>query len=65
MTWIVAPTLTQAVAKATEHLGHGRFQLIQDEDVLDTWFSSALLPFAALGWPAQVCYSSQDVAQSL
>ena len=24
---------------------------IQDEDVLDTWFSSALWPFAALGWP--------------
>ncbi len=25
--------------------------LRQDEDVLDTWFSSALWPFAALGWP--------------
>jgi valyl-tRNA synthetase len=25
----------------------------QDEDVLDTWFSSALWPFATLGWPAQ------------
>lgn len=24
---------------------------VQDEDVLDTWFSSALWPFAALGWP--------------
>lgn len=24
---------------------------IQDDDVLDTWFSSALWPFAALGWP--------------
>jgi valyl-tRNA synthetase len=24
----------------------------QDEDVLDTWFSSALWPFATLGWPA-------------
>jgi valyl-tRNA synthetase len=23
----------------------------QDEDVLDTWFSSALWPFAVLGWP--------------
>jgi valyl-tRNA synthetase len=27
--------------------------LIQDEDVLDTWFSSALWPFATLGWPEQ------------
>jgi len=26
-------------------------QLRQDEDVLDTWFSSALWPFSTLGWP--------------
>ena len=26
-------------------------ELYQDEDVLDTWFSSALFPFAAFGWP--------------
>lgn len=26
-------------------------RLIQDEDVLDTWFSSALWPFSTLGWP--------------
>ncbi|MBT0585421.1 valine--tRNA ligase [Alteromonas oceanisediminis] len=26
-------------------------QLAQDEDVLDTWFSSALWPFATMGWP--------------
>jgi valyl-tRNA synthetase len=25
--------------------------LVQDEDVLDTWFSSGLWPFATLGWP--------------
>ena len=29
----------------------GSTQLTQDEDVLDTWFSSALWPFATLGWP--------------
>ncbi|MGB5210945.1 MAG: valine--tRNA ligase [Gammaproteobacteria bacterium] len=28
-------------------------QLNQDEDVLDTWFSSALWPFSTLGWPEQ------------
>jgi valyl-tRNA synthetase len=28
-------------------------QLSQDEDVLDTWFSSALWPFSTLGWPEQ------------
>jgi len=27
--------------------------LIQDEDVLDTWFSSALWPFATMGWPEE------------
>ena len=27
--------------------------LTRDEDVLDTWFSSALVPFSSLGWPAQ------------
>ena len=26
-------------------------ELYQDEDVLDTWFSSGLFPFAAFGWP--------------
>jgi valyl-tRNA synthetase len=31
----------------------GSTELRQDEDVLDTWFSSALYPFATLGWPAE------------
>jgi len=29
----------------------GTKELLQDEDVLDTWFSSALWPFSTLGWP--------------
>ena len=29
----------------------GSLDLIQDPDVLDTWFSSALWPFSTLGWP--------------
>jgi len=29
----------------------GKSTLTQDPDVLDTWFSSALLPFTTLGWP--------------
>ena len=28
-------------------------KLVQDEDVLDTWFSSALWPFSTLGWPEE------------
>jgi valyl-tRNA synthetase len=31
----------------------GSTQLTQDSDVLDTWFSSGLLPFTSLGWPEQ------------
>ena len=31
----------------------GCTHLTQDEDVLDTWFSSALWPFSTLGWPEQ------------
>ena len=31
----------------------GGLQLRQDEDVLDTWFSSALWPFTTLGWPSE------------
>jgi valyl-tRNA synthetase len=31
----------------------GNISLRQDEDVLDTWFSSALWPFSTLGWPAK------------
>lgn len=30
------------------------FTLEQDEDVLDTWFSSCLWPFSTLGWPEKV-----------
>ncbi|MDO4640443.1 MAG: valine--tRNA ligase [Neisseria sp.] len=31
----------------------GKNGLTRDEDVLDTWFSSALVPFSTLGWPAE------------
>ena len=42
----VALTAEEAQAQAGEGVA-----LRQDEDVLDTWFSSALWPFATLGWP--------------
>jgi len=42
---IVARSLAEARTKA------GTDELRQDEDVLDTWFSSALWPFSTLGWP--------------
>ena len=31
----------------------GKTGLTRDEDVLDTWFSSALVPFSTLGWPSE------------
>ncbi|HZH50018.1 MAG TPA: valine--tRNA ligase, partial [Nitrospira sp.] len=31
----------------------GSINLVQDPDVLDTWFSSGLWPFSTLGWPEQ------------
>jgi len=37
---------------AQQQAGEG-VELRQDEDVLDTWFSSALWPFATLGWPEE------------
>ena len=46
----VAETETEAKAAAREHYGRDE-ALRQDEDVLDTWFSSALWPFSTLGWP--------------
>ena len=39
-----------AVAQARAHYGRDEV-LTQDEDVLDTWFSSGLWPFSTLGWP--------------
>jgi len=41
----VARTFEQACEQA------GRDDLVQDDDVLDTWFSSALWPFSTMGWP--------------
>ena len=43
---------TEAEAQAAARAQYGRDEaLAQDEDVLDTWFSSALWPFSTLGWP--------------
>jgi valyl-tRNA synthetase len=44
--------LDAAAAQAQAHAHYGSdVALNQDEDVLDTWFSSALWPFSTLGWP--------------
>ncbi|MBP9500870.1 MAG: valine--tRNA ligase [Candidatus Promineofilum sp.] len=44
-------TVTTTDPSACEQCGSA--QLVQDPDVLDTWFSSGLWPFSTLGWPEQ------------
>jgi valyl-tRNA synthetase len=46
----VAGDAAEAQAEADKHYGKAT-PLTRDEDVLDTWFSSALWPFSTLGWP--------------
>lgn len=48
----VEETEDGARAAADKHYGKS-VDLVRDEDVLDTWFSSALWPFSTLGWPDQ------------
>jgi len=48
----------EAARKAHEHYGK-EVPLRQDEDVLDTWFSSWLWPFSVMGWPDQ----TEDLAK--
>jgi len=45
-----------ALQKAFEkfHVPKEKITVKQDEDVLDTWFSSALFPFSIFGWPDDV-----------
>ena len=42
---------TYVAEEPPQRCGACRGELRQDPDVLDTWFSSALWPFATLGWP--------------
>jgi valyl-tRNA synthetase len=48
---VVAGTEEEAKAKAAAQGITG--ELKRDEDVLDTWFSSALVPFSTMGWPEE------------
>jgi valyl-tRNA synthetase len=51
-TVFVAETETEAAQEAAAKFG-AAVPLSRDDDVLDTWFSSALWPFSTLGWPEQ------------
>mmetsp|Transcript_34869 Transcript_34869/g.67419 ORF Transcript_34869/g.67419 Transcript_34869/m.67419 type:complete len:1020 (-) Transcript_34869:166-3225(-) len=52
--WVAARDEKEAMAKAIERfpkVDKTKIKLKQDEDVLDTWFSSGLFPFSTMGWP--------------
>lgn len=53
--WVSGRTEEEAAEKAAKKFGVPleKVTLAQDEDVLDTWFSSALFPFSIFGWPEQ------------
>ena len=56
----VAMNEEEALKQAEAHYGK-KVKLTQDEDVLDTWFSSGLWPFSTLGWPSDD--AKQDLAK--
>ncbi|KAJ1525471.1 hypothetical protein ONE63_010281 [Megalurothrips usitatus] len=56
--WFAAKNEQDARSKASSYFScqpdDPRLVVKQDEDVLDTWFSSSILPLSALGWPENV-----------
>ncbi|XP_074654365.1 valine--tRNA ligase-like [Tubulanus polymorphus] len=53
--WVSGRTIEEAKTKAAQkfNVPLEKIKLEQDEDVLDTWFSSGLFPFSIFGWPDQ------------
>ncbi|CAK9135223.1 unnamed protein product [Ilex paraguariensis] len=49
--WVVARNEEDAMLEASRMFDGKKFQMSQDPDVLDTWFSSGLFPLSVLGWP--------------
>lgn len=49
--WVSGRSEDEARERATKKYPGRVFTLEQDEDVLDTWFSSGLWPFSIMGWP--------------
>ena len=49
--WVVAASEEEALAEAKGRFPGQELSVLQDEDVLDTWFSSGLFPFSTIGWP--------------
>jgi len=57
--WVSAHNTNEAIRKIGAKMKLSEEEMTtlnirQEEDVLDTWFSSALLPFSSFGWPDKV-----------
>ncbi|KAF9114166.1 hypothetical protein BGX27_011522 [Mortierella sp. AM989] len=66
--WFVAETEEVASQQihqfvSEKNLHHLKYKIVQDEDVLDTWFSSGLLPLSALGWTGNVLPSGSKIPE--
>ena len=61
--YIVARNENEARQKAVEQGHPPDVSLRQDEDVLDTWFSSGLWPFATVGWPQNEGVEDSDLSR--
>jgi valyl-tRNA synthetase len=55
---------SEAEAQALADLKGPGKKLKRDEDVLDTWYSSALVPFSTMGWPAALATSGASGSAS-
>ena len=49
--WVTGRSVEEAEERAKAKFPGKSFKLEQDEDVLDTWFTSSLWPFSIMGWP--------------
>ncbi|XP_078446483.1 valyl-tRNA synthetase / valine-tRNA ligase (VALRS) [Wolffia australiana] len=49
--WVVGRDEDEAILEAKKLFPEKSFKIVQDPDVLDTWFSSGLFPLSVLGWP--------------
>jgi len=54
--------VAKSEAEAQAQAGAGK-KLKRDDDVLDTWYSSALVPFSTMGWPEAIATSGTNKTQ--
>lgn len=51
--WVVGRNEEEAELQARQKYAGKKYNISQDPDVLDTWFSSGLFPFSVMGWPKE------------